>query len=108
MAATLGFKAGPVQEHDVNWDDAGCEKVGTTQLSRPMGFTYWAFEFEAQEQDRDVFSNRIHVWAVTSSNMGTFSLAAGFKLAQKLVTPTAKVVSIDTSGKVEQSFDQVL
>ncbi|KAK8918208.1 putative 1-aminocyclopropane-1-carboxylate deaminase [Metarhizium anisopliae] len=37
VAARLGLKAATVQEHWVDWDDAGYEKVGNIQLSRLMG-----------------------------------------------------------------------
>lgn len=37
VAAKLGLKAATVQEHWVDWEDVGCEKVGNIQLSRLMG-----------------------------------------------------------------------
>lgn len=37
MAAKLGLKAATVQEHWVDWEDVGYEKVGNIQLSRLMG-----------------------------------------------------------------------
>lgn len=37
IAAKLGLKAATVQEHWVDWQDAGYEKVGNIQLSRLMG-----------------------------------------------------------------------
>lgn len=37
VAAKLGLKAATVQEHWVDWQDAGYEKVGNIQLSRLMG-----------------------------------------------------------------------
>ncbi|QLI74443.1 uncharacterized protein G6M90_00g110630 [Metarhizium brunneum] len=37
VAAKLGLKAATVQEHWVDWHDAGYEKVGNIQLSRLMG-----------------------------------------------------------------------
>lgn len=37
VAAKLGLKAATVQEHWVDWEDPGYEKVGNIQLSRLMG-----------------------------------------------------------------------
>ncbi|KAG8412324.1 hypothetical protein J3458_014508 [Metarhizium acridum] len=37
VAAKLGLRAATVQEHWVDWQDAGYEKVGNIQLSRLMG-----------------------------------------------------------------------
>ena len=37
VAARLGLKAATVQEHWVDWKDAGYERVGNIQLSRLMG-----------------------------------------------------------------------
>ena len=37
VAAALGLKAATVQEHWVDWEDVGCDKVGNIQLSRLMG-----------------------------------------------------------------------
>jgi 1-aminocyclopropane-1-carboxylate deaminase len=35
-------------------------------------------------------------------------MVAGFKLAQKLGSPSRKIIGIDASGKPKQTFDQVL
>ena len=71
-----------------------------------LGFARWAFEVEAQEKDMGVFFDTIIVCAVTGSTMG--GMVAGFKLAQKLGSPSRKIIGIDASGKPKQTFDQVL
>lgn len=154
VATKLGLKAATVQEHWVDWEDPGYEKVGNIQLSRLMGgdvrldpstfgiehkttladlkaeivakggkpyyipagasdhplgglgFARWAFEVEAQEKELGVFFDTVLVCAVTGSTLG--GMIAGFKLAEKLGSPKRKVVGIDASGKVQQTFDQVL
>lgn len=154
VAAKLGLKAATLQEHWVDWEDPGYEKVGNIQLSRLMGgsvhlntetfgiehkqalakltddikadgrkpyyipagasdhplgglgFARWAFEVEAQEKELGVFFDTVIVCAVTGSTFG--GMVAGFKLAQKLGSPARKVIGIDASGKVQQTFDQVL
>ncbi|KAF7559926.1 hypothetical protein G7046_g4225 [Stylonectria norvegica] len=154
VAAYLGLKAATVQEHWVDWEDPGYEKVGNIQLSRLMGadvrldsstfgiehkstlanltdeikaaggkpyyipagasdhplgglgFARWAFEVEAQEKELGVFFDTIIVCAVTGSTHG--GMVAGFKLAEKLGSRKRKVIGIDASGKVKQTFDQVL
>ncbi|VUC34010.1 unnamed protein product [Clonostachys rosea] len=154
VAAKLGLKAATLQEHWVDWEDPGYEKVGNIQLSRLMGgsvhlnketfgiehkqaltkltddikadgrkpyyipagasdhplgglgFARWAFEVEAQEKELGVFFDTIIVCAVTGSTFG--GMVAGFKLAQKLGSPARKIIGIDASGKVQQTFDQVL
>ncbi|KAK4457655.1 putative 1-aminocyclopropane-1-carboxylate deaminase [Cladorrhinum samala] len=154
-AAKLGLKVALVQEHWVDWEDEGYEKVGNIQLSRLMGadvrldasgfgiehkqtlaklkdellaagskpyyipagasdhplgglgFARWAFEVEAQEKELGVFFDTIIVCAVTGSTMA--GMVAGFKLAErKLGSPRRRVVGIDASAKVKQTFDQVL
>ncbi|KAF4122887.1 1-aminocyclopropane-1-carboxylate deaminase [Geosmithia morbida] len=72
-----------------------------------LGFARWALEVEAQEKEMGVFFDTVIVCAVTGSTMG--GMVAGFKLAQKkLGSPARKVIGIDASGKVKQTFDQVL
>ncbi|KAF7552403.1 hypothetical protein G7Z17_g4371 [Cylindrodendrum hubeiense] len=71
-----------------------------------LGFARWALEVEAQEKELGVFFDTVLVCAVTGSTLG--GMIAGFKLAEKLGSPKRKVVGIDASGKVQQTFDQVL
>lgn len=71
-----------------------------------LGFARWAFEVEAQEKELGVFFDTIIVCAVTGSTMA--GMVAGFKLAEKLGSRKRKVVGIDASAKVKQTFDQVL
>ncbi|CAM1511839.1 Fc.00g093520.m01.CDS01 [Cosmosporella sp. VM-42] len=154
VSTKLGLKAATVQEHWVDWEDPGYEKVGNIQLSRLMGgdvrldpssfgiehkttlakltdelksagrkpyyipagasdhplgglgFARWAFEVGAQEKELGVFFDTVLVCAVTGSTMA--GIVAGFKLAEKLGSPKRKVIGIDASGKVQQTFDQVL
>ncbi|KAG7121918.1 1-aminocyclopropane-1-carboxylate deaminase like protein [Verticillium longisporum] len=154
VATKLGLRAALVQEHWVDWEDPGYEKVGNLQLSRLMGadvrldpstfgiehkdtlarlkaeladagrkpyyipagasdhplgglgFARWAYEVEAQEKELGVFFDTVIVCAVTGSTMA--GMVAGFKLAQKNGSPKRKVIGIDASAKVQQTFDQVL
>jgi 1-aminocyclopropane-1-carboxylate deaminase len=153
-AAKLGLHVALVQEHWVDWADAGYEKVGNIQLSRLMGadvrldpsafgiehkptlaklkeelaaqgrkpyyipagasdhplgglgFARWAFEVEAQEREMGVFFDTVVVCAVTGSTMA--GMVAGFKLVEKLGGRKRRVVGIDASAKVRQTFEQVL
>lgn len=155
VAAASNLRAATVQEHWVEWSDAGYEKVGNLQLSRLMGgdtrldpsgfgiehkttladltaelkaagrkpyyipagasdhplgglgFARWAWEVEAQEREMGVFFDTVVVCAVTGSTLA--GMIAGFKLAQiKNGSRPRKVVGIDASAKVKQTFDQVL
>ncbi|KAF3353460.1 hypothetical protein VdG1_08127 [Verticillium dahliae VDG1] len=101
VATKLGLRAALVQEHWVDWEDPGYEKVGNLQLSRLMGA-----DVEAQEKELGVFFDTVIVCAVTGSTMA--GMVAGFKLAQKNGSPERKVIGIDASAKVQQTFDQVL
>lgn len=72
-----------------------------------LGFARWAFEVEAQEQEMDIFFDTIIVCAVTGSTLA--GMIAGFKLAQrKTGSKPRKIIGIDASAKVKQTFDQVL
>ncbi|KAI1499043.1 putative 1-aminocyclopropane-1-carboxylate deaminase [Biscogniauxia marginata] len=72
-----------------------------------LGFARWAFEVEAQERELGVFFDAVVVCAVTGSTMA--GMVAGFKLAQKKAgSRPRKVIGIDASAKVKQTFDQVL
>ncbi|KAK6193214.1 hypothetical protein LQW54_012678 [Pestalotiopsis sp. IQ-011] len=71
-----------------------------------LGFARWAFEVEQQEKAQGVFFDTIIVCAVTGSTMA--GMVAGFKLAEKLGGRKRKVIGIDASAKVQQTFDQVL
>ena len=155
VAAKLGLKSATVQEHWVEWEDPGYEKVGNIQLSRLMGadvrldpsgfgiehkntlaslteeikagggkpyyipagasdhplgglgFARWAWEVAEQEKETNVFFDTVLVCAVTGSTLA--GMIAGFKLAEKKFgAPKRKVIGIDASGKVKETFDQVL
>ncbi|AEO62504.1 uncharacterized protein THITE_2106728 [Thermothielavioides terrestris NRRL 8126] len=153
-AAAVGLRAALVQEHWVDWADAGYDRVGNVQLSRLMGadvrldpsafgiehkptlaklrdelaaqgrkpyyipagasdhplgglgFARWAFEVAMQEREMGVFFDTVVVCAVTGSTMA--GMVAGFKLVEKLGGRKRRVVGIDASAKVQQTFEQVL
>lgn len=71
-----------------------------------LGFARWAFEVEQQEAELGVFFDTIIVCAVTGSTFA--GMIAGFKLAQKNGSKPRRVIGIDASAKVKQTFDQVL
>lgn len=71
-----------------------------------LGFARWAFEVEEQEREMGVFFDTVIVCAVTGSTMA--GMVAGFKLAQKMGSMKRRVVGIDASAKVKETFDQVL
>ncbi|KAL1840223.1 hypothetical protein VTJ49DRAFT_706 [Mycothermus thermophilus] len=71
-----------------------------------LGFARWAFEVEAQEREMGVFFDTVVVCAVSGSTLG--GMVAGFKLAEKLGGRTRRVVGIDASAKVRETFEQVL
>jgi 1-aminocyclopropane-1-carboxylate deaminase len=71
-----------------------------------LGFARWAFEVEQQEKELGVFFDTIIVCAVTGSTMA--GMVAGFKLTEKLGSRKRKVIGIDASAKVQQTFDQIL
>lgn len=72
-----------------------------------LGFARWAFEVEAQEREMGVFFDTVIVCAVTGSTMA--GMVAGFKLAEKkLGSRKRKVIGIDASATVKQTFEQVL
>jgi 1-aminocyclopropane-1-carboxylate deaminase len=71
-----------------------------------LGFARWAFEVEAQERKMGVFFDTVIVCAVTGSTMA--GMVAGFKLVEKLGGRKRRVVGIDASAKVRQTFEQVL
>lgn len=81
-----------------------------------LGFARWAFEVEAQERELGVFFDTVVVCAVTGSTLA--GMVAGFKLAEKLSAGSSssssssrkrrRVVGIDASATVRQTFDQVL
>ena len=71
-----------------------------------LGFARWAFEVAAQEKEQGVFFDTVIVCAVTGSTMG--GMVAGFKLIEKLGGRKRKVIGIDASATVPQTFDQVL
>ncbi|KAK5441487.1 hypothetical protein LTS15_011254 [Exophiala xenobiotica] len=104
VAARLGLKAATVQERARRqyYIPAGAS-------DRPLGglgFARWAFEVEHQEKELGVFFDTIIVCVVTGSTMA--GMVAGFKLAQKHGSRPRKVIGIDASAKVQQTFDQVL
>ncbi|KAI1774538.1 putative 1-aminocyclopropane-1-carboxylate deaminase [Hypoxylon cercidicola] len=72
-----------------------------------LGFARWALEVEAQERQAGTFYDVVIVCAVTGSTFA--GMVAGFKLAQKkLGSRKRRVVGIDASATVRQTFDQVL
>ncbi|KAL2114058.1 hypothetical protein VUR80DRAFT_1061 [Thermomyces stellatus] len=71
-----------------------------------LGFARWAFEVQQQEKELGVFFDTVIVCAVTGSTMA--GMVAGFKLAEKLGARKRKVIGIDASAKVKETFDQVL
>ncbi|KAI6084957.1 putative 1-aminocyclopropane-1-carboxylate deaminase [Hypoxylon rubiginosum] len=72
-----------------------------------LGFARWALEVEAQERATGIFYDVVVVCAVTGSTFA--GMVAGFKLAQKkLGSRKRRVVGIDASATVKQTFDQVL
>ncbi|KAI1264747.1 putative 1-aminocyclopropane-1-carboxylate deaminase [Xylariaceae sp. FL1019] len=71
-----------------------------------LGFARWAFEVCKQEKETGIFYDTIIVCAVTGSTMA--GMVAGFKLTEKLGGRKRKVIGIDASAKVKQTFDQVL
>ncbi|KAK6829861.1 hypothetical protein PG989_010597 [Apiospora arundinis] len=72
-----------------------------------LGFARWAFEVAAQEAEMGVFFDTVIVCAVTGSTFA--GMVAGFKLAEKKCgARPRRVVGIDASATVKQTFDQVL
>lgn len=71
-----------------------------------LGFARWAFEVIQQEEEMDTFFDTIFVCAVTGSTLA--GIIAGFKLAEKNGAKKRKVIGIDASAKVLQTFDQVV
>ncbi|OKL55476.1 putative 1-aminocyclopropane-1-carboxylate deaminase [Talaromyces atroroseus] len=72
-----------------------------------LGFARWAFEVEQQEKEMGIFFDTVIVCAVTGSTMA--GMVAGFKLAQKRNgSKPRKVIGIDASATVQQTFDQIL
>lgn len=71
-----------------------------------LGFARWVFEVEQQEKEMGVFFDTIIVCAVTGSTMA--GMVAGFKLAEKNGSRARRIIGIDASAKVQETFDQVL
>ncbi|KAL4878221.1 tryptophan synthase beta subunit-like PLP-dependent enzyme [Aspergillus karnatakaensis] len=71
-----------------------------------LGFARWAFEVVEQEKELGVFFDTVIVCAVTGSTMA--GMVAGFKLAEKNGAKKRRVIGIDASATVKQTFDQVL
>lgn len=71
-----------------------------------LGFARWAFEVAAQEREMGLFFDTVVVCAVTGSTMA--GMVAGFKLLEKLGGKKRRVVGIDASAKVKETFEQVL
>ncbi|KAE8547657.1 hypothetical protein EYB25_009450 [Talaromyces marneffei] len=72
-----------------------------------LGFARWAFEVEQQEKEMGIFFDTVIVCAVTGSTMA--GMVAGFKLAQKKNgSKPRKIIGIDASATVKQTFDQIL
>lgn len=71
-----------------------------------LGFARWAFEVEQQEKELGIFFDTVIVCAVTGSTMA--GMVAGFKLAERNGSKPRKVIGIDASATVKQTFEQVL
>jgi 1-aminocyclopropane-1-carboxylate deaminase len=71
-----------------------------------LGFARWAFEVAQQEKEMGVFFDTVIVCAVTGSTMA--GMVAGFKLLEKNGGRKRKVIGIDASAKVKETFDQTL
>lgn len=73
-----------------------------------LGFARWAFEVEQQEREMGVFFDTVIVCAVTGSTMA--GMVAGFKFAQERhgSRVSRRVIGIDASATVEQTFAQIL
>jgi 1-aminocyclopropane-1-carboxylate deaminase len=130
VAAKLGLGCVLVQEHWVEWPDAVYDKVGNILLSRIMGadvrldsagfdigirpswedalasveesgFARWAQEVAEQEEELGVFFDTIITCSVTGSTQA--GMIAGFALQDT----ERKVLGIDGSATVEQTWNQV-
>ena len=149
VAARLGLGCVLVQEHWVDWDDPGYERVGNILLSRIMGadvrlsdagfdigfrpsweealasveaaggkpyaipagasdhplgghgFARWADEVAAQEAELGTFFDTIVVCSVTGSTQA--GMIAGFAGQER----PRRVLGIDGSATVEQTWDQI-
>jgi 1-aminocyclopropane-1-carboxylate deaminase len=72
-----------------------------------LGFARWAFEVRAQELAMGMFFDVVIVCAVTGSTFA--GMVAGFKLLEKTsMSPKRRVLGIDASAKVKETFEQVL
>ncbi|KAG7288727.1 hypothetical protein NEMBOFW57_005083 [Staphylotrichum longicolle] len=72
-----------------------------------LGFARWALEVAQQEREMGVFFDTVVVCAVTGSTMA--GMVAGFKLLEKKMGGRKRrVVGVDASAKVRQTFEQVL
>ncbi|KAK1833253.1 tryptophan synthase beta subunit-like PLP-dependent enzyme [Podospora conica] len=71
-----------------------------------LGFARWAFEVEKQEREMGVFFDTVVVCAVTGSTMA--GMVAGFKLVERMGGRRRRVVGVDASAKVRETFEQVL
>ena len=71
-----------------------------------LGFARWVFEVEQQEEGMGIFFDTIIVCAVTGSTMA--GMVAGLKLAEKNGSRARRIIGIDASAKVQETFDQVL
>ncbi|GAM43421.1 1-aminocyclopropane-1-carboxylate deaminase [Talaromyces pinophilus] len=72
-----------------------------------LGFARWAFEVAQQEAEMGIFFDTVIVCAVTGSTMA--GMVAGFKLAERTnMSKPRKVIGIDASATVQQTFDQIL
>ena len=74
-----------------------------------LGFARWAFEVEEQEEKMGIFFDTVIVCAVTGSTMA--GMIAGFRLTEKTKPQRPrkrKVIGIDASATVDQTFEQIL
>ncbi|KFG86675.1 putative 1-aminocyclopropane-1-carboxylate deaminase [Metarhizium anisopliae] len=138
VAAKLGLKAATVQEHWVDWDDPGYEKVGNIQLSRLMGadvhldpstfgiehkfsLARLAVDIEARggrpyaipagASDHPLGGDGLRAVGVRGRGAGARDghlLRHGHRLAQKQGSRARRVIGIDASGRPRETFSQVL
>ncbi|KKK27351.1 putative 1-aminocyclopropane-1-carboxylate deaminase [Aspergillus rambellii] len=125
VGAKLGMKVSLVQEKWVDWEDLMYDKAGNIQLSRLMNadtrLDPSPFGIEHKGTLKNLQKSIIekggkpyyipagasdHPWGDWGSTMA--GMVAGFKLAQKNGSPPRKVLGIDASATVKQTFDQIL
>jgi 1-aminocyclopropane-1-carboxylate deaminase len=71
-----------------------------------LGFARWAYEVAEQEKAMGIFFDTVIVCAVTGSTMA--GMVAGFKSIEKNGGRKRKLIGIDASAKVKDTFEQTL